>query len=300
MSEIKEARVERLFFHASPRLRYWFFFVLRTPRHRRPVRKILMGFSRAYVVRGIARWKTYLSLKRHDMAASDLEHGLARDRLTHNHGENAFHIVFRKKFRSYLVWLCIHSTKLDSYRTGCILASLFRNDKPREIVFRARWLAKIYASCVIFSRIARRGLSSHALYPRQKLQCVECDKHRNAALLRCCLFTHKLCNIFYVRKYRNNTLARTTIMFLANFCFLRQRKKKKKKTGKGTRNRATFANCSRKQTFRRILILSGMFTHEAAAFRSSKEKLENFRGSGPSLVRGTRASLVKYNNNAGR
>lgn len=156
------------------------------------------------------------------MAASDLEHGLARDRLTHNHGENAFHIVFRKKFRSYLVRLCIHSTELDSYRTGCILASLFRNDKPREIVFRARWLAKIYASCVIFSRIARRGLSSLALHPRQKLQRVECDKHRIAALL----FTDKLCNIFYVRKYRNNTLARATIMFPANFYFLRQRKKK--------------------------------------------------------------------------
>lgn len=156
------------------------------------------------------------------MAASNLEHGLARDRLTHNHGENAFHIVFRKKFRSYLVRLCIHSTELDSYRTGCILASLFRNDKPREIVFRARWLAKIYASCVIFSRIARRGLSSLALHPRQKLQRVECDKHRIAALL----FTDKLCNIFYVRKYRNNTLARATIMFPANFYFLRQRKKK--------------------------------------------------------------------------
>lgn len=154
------------------------------------------------------------------MAASDLKHGLARDRLTHNHGENAFHIVFWKKFRSYLVRLCIHSTELDSYRTGCILASLFRNDKPREIVFRARWLAKIYASCVIFSRIARRGLSSLALHPRQKLQRVECDKHRNAALLRCCLFTDKLCNIFYARKYRNNTLARATIMFPANFYFL--------------------------------------------------------------------------------
>lgn len=242
------------------------------------------------------------------MAASDLEHGLARDRLTHNHGENAFHIVFRKKFRSYLVRLCIHSTELDSYRTGCILASLFRNDKPREIVFRARWLAKIYASCVIFSRIARRGLSSLALHPRQKLQRVECDKHRIAALL----FTDKLCNIFYVRKYRNNTLARATIMFPANFYFLRQRKKKRtlfnegvgisraKLPGKSTRSRATFANCSRKQTFRRILILSGMFTHEAAAFRSPKEKFENFRGSGPSLVRGTRASLVKYNNNVGR
>lgn len=161
------------------------------------------------------------------MAASDLEHGLARDRLTHNHGENAFHIVFRKKFRSYLVRLCIHSTEPDSYRTGCILASLFRNDKPREIAFRARWLAKIYASCVIFSRIARRGLSSLALYPRQKLQCVECDKHRNAALLRCSLFTDKLRNIFYVRKYRDNTHARATITFPANFCFFRRRKKKK-------------------------------------------------------------------------
>lgn len=169
------------------------------------------------------------------MAASDLEHGLARDRLTHNHGENAFHIVFRKKFRSYLVRLCIHSTELDSYRTGCILASLFRNDKPREIVFRARWLAKIYASCVIFSRIARRGLSSLALHPRQKLQRVECDKHRIAALL----FTDKLCNIFYVRKYRNNTLARATIMFPANFYFLRQRKKKKNTFQRGCGNLAS-------------------------------------------------------------
>lgn len=242
------------------------------------------------------------------MAASDLEHGLARDRLTHNHGENAFHIVFRKKFRSYLVRLCIHSTELDSYRTGCILASLFRNDKPREIVFRARWLAKIYASCVIFSRIARRGLSSLALHPRQKLQRVECDKHRIAALL----FTDKLCNIFYVRKYRNNTLARATIMFPANFYFLRQRKKKntfQRGCGNlaGKIARKEYAKqgyfrklLTKKQTFRRILILSGMFTHEAAAFRSPKEKFENFRGSGPSLVRGTRASLVKYNNNVGR
>lgn len=201
------------------------------------------------------------------MAASDLEHGLARDRLTHNHGENAFHIVFRKKFRSYLVRLCIHSTEPDSYRTGCILASLFRNDKPREIAFRARWLAKIYASCVIFSRIARRGLSSLALYPRQKLQCVECDKHRNAALLRCSLFTDKLRNIFYVRKYRDNTHARATITFPANFCFFRRRKKKKtyseinvlfnegvgisraRLPGKGTRSRATFAKLLSKTNF---------------------------------------------------
>ena len=116
-------------------------------------------------------------------------------------------------------------------------------------MFRARWLAKIYASCVIFSRIARRGLSSHALYPRQKLQCVECDKHRNAALLRCCLFTHKLCNIFYVRKYRNNTLARTTIMFLANFCFLRQRKKKKKKNRKGYAKQSYFRKLLSKTNF---------------------------------------------------